>query len=236
MVKRWVTVGVVLVVVAMFASSGWSQQRQRGRGFGSMGLEQQGRYISAVLLLSEEASVKVLAVYEEEGRKYSEAMQEIFQSAGGDREAMRAKFQEEREKSAERIKAALKKDILSEGQIGDIEPILMGSFGFRGASQDPYLLALASLTLAEDQRDRLVKLNVPYVKSAQSLARPGRDATEAERTEWQDKIRKLGEDYQKGVKGVLTDEQEEKWEEEAGKIQEQMEKEREERRQRMRQR
>ena len=231
MFKRLVKLGVVLVVVAMFASSGWSQQRQEQRGFGFMRLEETGKYISIVLLLNEETSAKVQAVYQEEGPKLAEKMREMRQSAGEDREAMRAKFQEEREKSAERIKEGLK-GILSEAQISDIEPLLTRS----SVRRDAHLWALASLKLNPDQRARMLGVTVPYATRTRSPGRRPQEGQAADRTERQERMRRQTAAFQESVADILTPDQKKQWEDEAATLQEQWEKERQERGQRMGQR
>ena len=235
MVKQWVRVGVVVAVVAMVASAGWSQQERRGRFSRMTG--DTGKYISIVLLLNKETSAKVEAVYEKEGENFSETMREIWQSASGDREAAMAKFREEREKSSERIKAALD-GILSEGQINDIEPILERGAPsvFRSPEEggrDPFLWALASLSLSSDQRARMLGVTVAYARQIQP---PTRFSREGPSDEEKEKIRKLANGLKKDAGAILTAEQKKKWQDEAAKLREQWDEEREEFRERMRQR
>jgi hypothetical protein len=225
MMSRCLKVGVVFVVVGVFVSAGWSQQQRparQGVGFGR--LEDVGKYVSVVLLLDEATSAKLQAVYKEEGAKYSAAIQGIRQSGGGDREAIRAKSQEEREKAKERIKTALKNGILSEEQIASIEAILVS----QPIRQDSSLMALASLKLAPEQRTRMVAVTVPYaVKMASLRPGQGRPAQEG-----QQEIQKLTTDFKKAAGDILTAEQKKQWEDEAAKIDQQLEKERQARRER----
>jgi hypothetical protein len=196
-----------------------------------MGLEQTATLVSAVLLLDEPTSAKVKAVYDAEGPKYSEAMRGIFESAGGDREAAMKKMEEERGKAAERIKTALK-GILSEKDLKDVEPILVGT-GFGRGGRDPYLYVLSSLSLTPDQRTKMRALTVPYAQDLQTLGRRTPGEAEGDRTQRAEKLKTRTADFKKAAGGILTADQNKKWEEEATKLQAQWEKEREEMRARM---
>ena len=225
--SRCLKVGAVFMFVGVFVSAGWCQQQRparQGVGFGQLG--DVGKYVAVVLLLDESTSAKLQAVYKEEGTKYSEAMQGIRQSGGGDREAIRAKSQEEREKAKERIKTALKNGILSEEQITSIEPILVS----QPMRRDSSLMALASLKLAPEQRARMVGVTVPYaVKMASLGARPGQGRPAQE---GQQEVQKWTADFKEAAGDILTAEQKKQWEDEAAKIDQQLEKERQARRER----
>lgn len=225
--KQYVKIGVGLVVVAMLASVGWSQERPVGRQPGLARLAETGEYLSIVLLLDKETAAKVKGVYEEENSNLTEALRQIRQSGGDDREAIRAKQREEREKSAGRIKEGLK-GILSEGQIREVEPILAIS----AARRDPYLWALASIELNPDQRVRLLGVTVPYavkMGSPTGEAREGRGTRQAQREE---EIQKQMEDFRTAAGAILTADQKKQWEDQAAQLQEKWDKEREQRRQR----
>lgn len=230
MARWWMRVGVVALVVAMVAPSGWSQRR----GWFGRSMGDTGKYISVILLLDEEASGKVEALCEKEGEKAAEAMQGIWESAGGDREAAMAKMRDEREKYAAQVKTGLG-GILSEGQIESIGPVLTGRIPstFRSAEEggrNPLLWALAALSLEPGQKTRIVKITVPYAEGIQPFA--SRRSREAPSQEDQDKIRDLVGSFKTDVAAVLTAGQKQVWEDEAGKLRKQWEDEAEEARQR----
>ncbi|MFH1737565.1 MAG: hypothetical protein ABIH23_01065 [bacterium] len=234
MAKRWMRVSMVVVVVATVASSGWSQDTSRVQSWLARMIGDTGKYINIVLLLDNETAAKVQALCDAEGEKSAKKMQEIWESAGDDRQAGFEKMRAEREEYAKRIKTGLG-GILSEGQIQSIEPILDGRVPstFRTPEEggrNPFLWALASISLQPEQRTKMLGVTVPYACGIQPFA--SRSSREGPSDEEKEKIQKLAESFTKDAGAILTAEQKEKWEAEAAKLREQWDKEREEFRQR----
>ncbi|HOE12356.1 MAG TPA: hypothetical protein PLQ35_01265 [bacterium] len=234
MIQRQMKVGLVLLATAMVVSNGWSQA-DRARGFASRMIGDTGKYISIVLLLDQETSAKVDALCQKEGEAYMAKMQEIMQGARDNREAGLAKMQEEREKYAERIKTGLV-GILSEEQIKSIEPILNGRVpsSYRAVEEggrNALLWVLPSLGLTPEQREKMVKVTVPYACGIHPFISrsPGQQSLTDEDKK---KIAELTDTFVKEAGAILTAEQKEKWQTEADKLREQWQKEREERRNR----
>ncbi|HPA45793.1 MAG TPA: hypothetical protein PLZ55_08435 [bacterium] len=234
MIQRRMKVGLVLLAMAMVVSNGWSQA-DRMRDFTARMVGDTGKYINIVLLLDEATSAKVDALCQKEGEAYMARMQEIGQATGDDRQAIMGKMQEEREKYAERIKTGLV-GILSEEQIKSIEPILNGRVpsSYRAVEEggrDALLWVLPSLGLTAEQKEKMVKVTVPYACGIHPFA--GRSSRQQPLTdEEKGKIKEMTDKFSTDAGAILTAEQKEKWQTEADKLKEQWQKEREERRNR----
>jgi Spy/CpxP family protein refolding chaperone len=161
------------------------------------------------LVLTEAQQKKMAAIQQEQ----SAAMRKMFESlrdGGGDREAMRAKFTEMREKFAKQsealLTAAQKKKLAEIRAKGPQRPDRPGGGqrpGGGAGRRDPY----AALNLTDDQKKK-----VTAIQAAESAERR-KLFSEGNREGMREKMTAMREKTNKQIEAILTDEQKKKFKE-----------------------
>jgi hypothetical protein len=215
----WVGVFSLFVVVN-------TSQAQRGGSWRN----QTALILCDALMLNQEKSDKVVEIYGEVSGKRMEEWRNSgtdFQSMGD--EERRKMFTEYRQNVTADMKDKLK-DMLSEKEMTVVEPIL----NLRVYSPDPELRALRLIELKDEQRKKIQPLSMvlgPKMVPA-SVGFGGQQMDEAERTKLENEFQKEKTSFLATVKDILDEEQNKAWKEKTDEVNKELE----EMRERMRQR
>ncbi len=160
----------------------------------------------AQLDLSEAQQKKLQALQEEQGAAMRKVFEEL-RGGGGDREAMRAKFTEMREKFQKQTEAILtdaqKKKLAEIRAKGPQRPDGGARPGGGGGRRDP----LAALNLTDEQKKKVTEIQTAQRTEMRKLFSGGN------REGMREKMTALREKTNKQIEGILTDEQKKKFKE-----------------------
>jgi len=156
--------------------------------------------------LTEAQQQKLRALQEEQGAAMRKILEEL-RGGGGDREAMRAKFTEMREKFQKQTEAILtaeqKKKLEAIRAQGPQRPDGGARPGGGGGRRDP----LAALNLTDEQKKKVAAIQTAQRTEMRELFSGGN------REGMREKMTALREKTNKQIEGILTDEQKKKFKE-----------------------
>ena len=178
------------------ARPGQGQRPQRGGGFSRFNPYAQ-------LNLTEDQQKKMQAVQQEQSAAMRKAFEDL-RGGGGDREAMRAKFEEMRKKFGKQSEAILtdaqKKKLAEIRAKGPQQPERPGGGAGR---RDPY----AALNLTDDQKKKVTAIQAAESAERRALFSGGN------REGMREKMTAMREKTNKNIEPILTDEQKKKFKE-----------------------
>ena len=222
MTIRTLALGLALVMTAAATHAQPPQRGQRGQGGGpggggmmmagaNLGQLVQSKTVRDELKLTEDQVGKLKEWAEAQPAK----MREVFQNAGGDRDAMREKFAEIQKTASKEVGEILKPE-----QAKRLKQIEFQMAGVRGLMSPD---AQKSLDITEDQKEKLQSAMTDMGKDMRELAEEygvrgfgGRPADADKAKEFEKKSAQLTKDATSQVMKLMTDEQKKKYAELSG--------------------